>query len=155
MLVGLGAGETEEMYGAAASICIDSQPLQCANTSASNGTVNYYWNVGATNIITVNSSSQTTVASPLLTGVSAGNGTASVTASAGSCQSTGSEPASVGAKLLLVANDCSNTSSTGRMHAGWGTNGGLSGCLLSADVPYNIPLTTGGACVANPVLFEV
>jgi hypothetical protein len=57
--------------------------------------------------------------------------------------------------LLLVENDCSSTSSTGRMHAGWGTNGGFSGCVLSADVPYNSPLTTGGTCVANKDVFEM
>lgn len=40
------------------------------------------------------------------------------------------------------------------MHAGWGNNG-LSGCLLSANVPYTVPLTTGGKCVVNPGVFEV
>ena len=59
-----------------------------------------------------------------------------------------------GIKLVLVENDCSSTSSTGTMHAGWGNNG-LSGCLLSAEVPYYASLTKGGTCVANKDAFEV
>jgi hypothetical protein len=151
----IAEGATDAMYGVADNFCIDSEPLQCSSGTSTTGTANNYWTVGATNIIALSSSSQATVSSPTLTGVSVGNGTASVIATAGGCQSTGGKPAFVGAKLLLVANDCSNTSTTGRMHAGWGTNGGLSGCVLSADVPYLNVLTTGGACVKNPGVFEV
>ncbi len=59
-----------------------------------------------------------------------------------------------GQKMTLQSNDCSATPKSGIMHAGWGSNG-LSGCLLSADVPYNVPLTTGGSCQVNKDVFEV
>jgi hypothetical protein len=91
----IGVGETLDMYDAEADICIHSQPLQCSNATTTNGTVNYYWNVGATSILALNASSEQTKQSPMLKGISGGAGTATVTASAGACQSTGSNSPTV------------------------------------------------------------
>jgi hypothetical protein len=77
------------MYGVADNFCINSEPLQCSAGTSTTGTANNYWTVGATNIIALSSSSQATVSSPSLTGVSGGSGTAKVKASAGGCQDTG------------------------------------------------------------------
>jgi hypothetical protein len=85
----IGINDLLEMYEANASVCINSQPLQCSNATTTNGTVNYSWNVGATNIIALNASTERTKPGPMLKGISAGSGTAQVTASAGACQSSG------------------------------------------------------------------
>jgi hypothetical protein len=94
-------GSQLQMYEAAAEICINSQPLQCSNTSATNGTVNYNWTVGAVSIITLNASTEQPKPSPMLLGVSGGNGTAAVTASAGACQSSGTENPTVQAPITF------------------------------------------------------
>jgi hypothetical protein len=113
-------GSPLQMYGAAAEICINSQPLQCSNASSTNGTVNYSWNVGAASIIKLNASTEQTKPSPMLLGVSGGTGTATVVASAGACQSTGSAPPAVQVPTALKV---VQTTTNGANTCGAGQNG--------------------------------
>ena len=110
-------GEALEMYEADAEICINSQPLQCSNAETTSGTVNYNWNVGATSIISLNTSSQQTVAGPMLKGVSIGSGVAKVTASAGQCQSSGSGTPKVQAPTIVVNTTGSKTAGDKQLFA--------------------------------------
>jgi hypothetical protein len=123
----IGEGYTLQMYEGAAEICINTQPLQCSNTNATNGTVNYNWNVGASTIITLNASSEQTKQSPMLLGVSQGSGTATVTAYAGSCQSSGGGSPTVGKDAPLLSSSCT-AGSGGNLTDSWG----VIGCSLSA-----------------------
>jgi hypothetical protein len=86
----LAVGGDEQLYEADAYYCTVNPLDYCSHTgNQTNGTVYYAWSVGATNIIALSSPSQASVKSPMLTGVSAGTGYANVTASAGSCQTSG------------------------------------------------------------------
>jgi hypothetical protein len=86
----LAAGGDEQLYEADGFYCTVNPNTPCSHTgSQTNGTVNYTWTVGATNIIALASSSQKSVQEPMLVGVSSGTGYANVTAFAGSCQATG------------------------------------------------------------------
>lgn len=84
-------GATAQMYAATANYC-DFNPnaqTKCINGSPTSGSVNYYWTVGATSIIALNSSSQQIVSTPKLKGVSPGSGYANVEAEAGSSIANG------------------------------------------------------------------
>jgi hypothetical protein len=88
----IGVGDVLPMYNAVANYCSfnPNTPLNCSLYSpGSSGVVNYSWNVGATNIITLNTSSDQHLQEPNLKGVSSGMGSAVVTASGGGCTSTG------------------------------------------------------------------
>ena len=82
------AGGDDQLYGALADYCNfnPNAPQQCGLGTPMSGTVRYSWSVGATNII---STSQPSIAEPMLNGISAGTGYARVTASAGQCSSSG------------------------------------------------------------------
>jgi hypothetical protein len=59
-------------------------------------------------------------------------------------------PASVGMSVSLYLVDCSNTPTTGVIHAGWGTLNNLAGCSLPDSVPpAPVTLPKGGTCVAG------
>jgi hypothetical protein len=81
----IAEGYTLNMYGGADQFCTAAEPLECNGTGGASGTANMYWTVGATNIITLNSSTEAEKASPLLLGVSGGTGTVNVQSSAGGC----------------------------------------------------------------------
>lgn len=147
--------ENSQMYGAGAEICVNSQPLQCANTSASNGTVNYNWNVGSSSVIELNSSSQQLAAKPMLTGVGTGSGTATVTASAGACQASTTQHPTVqpppvmtvhftGAKtagdnLSLEAGDsCSESLGLMKCSSGFGWNLEFQGIVPDNATYWNV-----------------
>jgi hypothetical protein len=79
------------MYSASANYCVfptvsNQNHPRCTYGSPTSGTVYYNWNVGPTSIITLNGDGPSQ--SPNLRGVSAGSGTATLTASAGGCQVT-------------------------------------------------------------------
>lgn len=86
----LSGGELP-MYGVTANYCDfnPNAPTRCVNGSPTSGSLYINWTVGATNIIALSSPSQSGASKPMLTGVSAGKGTASVEVIAGSCTGTG------------------------------------------------------------------
>jgi hypothetical protein len=97
-------GATAQMYAATANYC-DFNPnaqTKCINGSPTSGSVNYYWTVGATSIIALNSSSQQIVSTPKLKGVSPGSGYANVEAEAGSSIAKRGRHADSGAGLLCA-----------------------------------------------------
>jgi hypothetical protein len=59
----VGEGSTFSMYGAQGALCINSQPLECGNSNPTSGVSNYSWSVGATSVIKLSSSSQSTLQS--------------------------------------------------------------------------------------------
>ena len=99
----IAVGGALPMYGASADYCNfnPNAPNRCINGTPMNGTVNYYWSVGTTSIIKLNTSSDEYKAEPTLKGVSPGSGYATVEAEAGSCTSTGGGNPSVGCLAQL------------------------------------------------------
>lgn len=82
-------GLTDSMYDATPIFCTTTSPLQCSGGGGGEGSAGFYWTVGATNIITLNSSTESSSASPVLKGISGGTGTAHVSVSAGACTQSG------------------------------------------------------------------
>ncbi len=103
------AGGDDQLYDALADYCNfnPNAPQQCGLGTPMSGTVRYTWSVGATNII---STSQPSVAEPMLHGVSAGTGHANVTASAGQCSSSGGGNPTVQLPSYFFSPSASSTS---------------------------------------------
>lgn len=81
----IGTDDDLGMYNANASLCSynPNGGGTCRNGTPIAGVVNYSWSIGDSSIITLSSADEQGKNSPLLHGVSAGNGTATVHASAG------------------------------------------------------------------------
>ena len=98
LATGLAVGDVQFLYDVFANYCTfnPNTNLNCNQGSPTTGIVNLNWSVGATNIITLNSSGDQYKAEPNLRGVAGGTGHATVTASAGACSSTGTGTPYVG-----------------------------------------------------------
>jgi hypothetical protein len=146
----VGEGSTFSMYGAQAALCINSQPLECGTSNQTSGVANYSWSVGATSVIKLSSSSQSTLQSPALTGVSVGTGYADVTAYAGQCQASGQGSPKV---AIPVADRITSDNANGPascpiinkiQYAGWYRNVNKVNSLS----------TSGTACCDYPVQYQ-
>jgi hypothetical protein len=111
----IGVAQTTALYQATANVCLfnPQAPNRCVNGDPTSGSVYTEWTVGATSIIALSSSTQGTISSPLLVGVSAGSGTATVNVSAGSCQAsgTGNPTVQVPGALTVLSSSVAQSSS--------------------------------------------
>jgi len=83
----LDVNQTLALYAADPQFCDEFQPNQCYGGSyVGSGSASYSWSVGASNIVTTSNGS---ISSPPIYGVSTGSGYANGTATAGNCSSMG------------------------------------------------------------------